>query len=185
MAPHSTCFPLPNESGRPGVKGREEEDDSVASRGGGGACNVGPNEGTQRRQVGTAAVAMTRECWDLSLSPFSFRSRHPRGRAPACASPSASPAEGSSGSALQLPPAQPEAQPSARRHLRRPLCRARAAAGFPRWGSRVPWVVGPGACPGGPGASHTPQQLSGPPRRPKLDARRQQSRPHRPPAPPS
>lgn len=60
MAPHSTCFPLPNESGRPGVKGREEEDDLVASREGGGACNVGPNEGTQRRQVGAAAVAMTR-----------------------------------------------------------------------------------------------------------------------------
>lgn len=43
----------------------------MASRGGGGACNVGPNEGTQRRQVGAAAVAMTRECWEPSLSrPF-------------------------------------------------------------------------------------------------------------------
>lgn len=42
------------------MKGREEGDDLVASRGGGGACNVGPNEGTQRRLVGAAAVAMTR-----------------------------------------------------------------------------------------------------------------------------
>lgn len=130
MAPHSTCFPLPNENGRPGVKGREEEDDLVASREGGGACNVGPNEGTQRRQVGAAAVAMTRECWDPFLSLFFPLSLAARPGAGVCVL-SASPAEGSSGSALQLPPAQPEAQPSARRHLPRPLCWARAAAGFP------------------------------------------------------
>lgn len=150
MAPRSTCFPLPNESRRPGVQGRDEGDDSVSSRGGGGACNVGPNEGTQRRQVGAAAVAMTRECRDpFFLSPFSFRPRCPARPSAGLGAPSASPAEASSGSALQP---QPEAQPLCTPPLAEtpsvgrgpPAARRAGEAGCPGWWApaRAPEAAG-------------------------------------------
>ncbi|XP_002717982.4 small EDRK-rich factor 2 isoform X2 [Oryctolagus cuniculus] len=41
-------------------RGGEHRGNLVTLREGGGACNVGENEGTQRRQAGAAAVAMTR-----------------------------------------------------------------------------------------------------------------------------
>lgn len=64
----------------PGAGRRGGENGSVTLRERGGAGNVGVNEGTQRRQVGAAAVAMTRErCAPL---PWPFPPVHPGQRCP-------------------------------------------------------------------------------------------------------